>query len=42
MKSDFNMNFENVVQEPVLYGDFVAQTADKAYQEIDDVKLVNK
>ena len=42
MKSDFSMNFESVVQEPVLYGDFVAQTADKSYQELNDVKLVNR
>ena len=41
MKTDFNMNFEDVVQEPVLYGDFVAQSADKSYQEIDDLSLVN-
>ncbi|CAF1149286.1 unnamed protein product [Adineta steineri] len=42
MKADFNMNFESVVQEPVLYGDFVASSADKSYQEIDDVKLMKK
>lgn len=41
MKADFNINFPDVVQEPVLYGDFVAQTADKAYQELDDVPLVS-
>lgn len=40
MKADFNIDFNEVVQEPVLYGDFVAQTAEKAYQEIDDVPLV--
>jgi hypothetical protein len=40
MKVDFNINFDDVVQEPVLYGDFVAQTADKAYQELDDLPLV--
>ena len=41
MKADFNINFDNVVQEPVLYGDFVAHSADKSYQELDDLKLVN-
>jgi dynein heavy chain, axonemal len=41
MKADFNINFPDVVQEPVLYGDFVAQTADKSYQEMDDVTLVS-
>jgi hypothetical protein len=41
MKADFNINFDDVVQEPVLYGDFVAHTADKAYQELDDLTLVN-
>jgi hypothetical protein len=41
MKADFSINFDEVVHEPVLYGDFVAQTADKAYQEIEDVLLVN-
>lgn len=40
MKSDFNVNFSDVVQEPVLYGDFVAHSAERAYQEIDDIKLV--
>jgi hypothetical protein len=40
MKADFNVDFNEVIQEPVLYGDFVAQTADKYYQEIDDVTLV--
>lgn len=42
MKADFQINFEDVVQEPVLYGDFVTQSADKSYQEIDDVKLVKR
>jgi hypothetical protein len=41
MKADFNINCDDVVQEPVLYGDFVAQTAEKIYQELDDLKLVN-
>jgi hypothetical protein len=41
MKADFNMNFDDVVKEPVLYGDFIAHTNDKSYQEIDDLKLVN-
>jgi len=40
MTADFQLNFNDVVQEPVLYGDFVAHSADKAYQEIDDLKLV--
>ena len=40
MKSDYNMNFDDVVQEPVLYGDFVGHSADRSYQEIDDLKLV--
>jgi hypothetical protein len=40
MKADFNIDHNEVVQEPVLYGDFVAQTAEKIYQEIDDVPLV--
>jgi len=40
MKADFNINFDDVVQEPVLYGDFVAHSADKAYQELDDLPLV--
>lgn len=42
MKSDFNINFDEVVQEPVLYGDFVGNNADRSYQEIDDVKLMRK
>ena len=41
MKADFNINFDEIIQEPVLYGDFVAQTAEKAYQELDDIPLVN-
>lgn len=41
MKSDFSVNFDDAVKEPVLYGDFVAHTADKAYQEIDDIPLVS-
>ena len=41
MTADFNINVNDVVQEPVLYGDFVAQSGDRAYQEIDDLALVN-
>ncbi len=41
MKVDFNINFDEIIQEPVLYGDFVAQTAEKVYQELDDLPLVN-
>ena len=40
MTADFNVNFSEVVQEPVLYGDFVGHNADRSYQEIDDLKLV--
>ncbi len=40
MKTDFNINYDEVVQEPVLYGDFVANTAEKSYQQLDDLKLV--
>ena len=42
MKADFNINFDDVIQEPVLYGDFVAHSGDKSYQEIDDLKLVTR
>jgi len=40
MKTDFNINYDEVVQEPVLYGDFAANTAEKSYQQLDDLKLV--
>jgi dynein heavy chain len=42
MKSDFNINFDDIIQEPILYGDFVAHSADKAYQELDDLTLMKK
>ena len=41
MQADFNLHFDDVVHEPIIYGDFVAHTADKAYQELDDLTLVN-
>lgn len=41
MKADFLINFDDIIKEPVVYGDFVAHTADKAYQELDDLPLVN-
>ena len=40
MKADFHMDASEVIQEPVLYGDFVHQTGDKSYQELDDPTLV--
>ena len=40
MQVDFSMNASEVIQEPVLYGDFVHQTGDKSYQELDDPTVV--
>ncbi|CAF1941259.1 unnamed protein product [Rotaria magnacalcarata] len=40
--ADFNINFDEVIKEPVLYGDFVSTGSDKSYQEIIDLVLMKK
>lgn len=40
MQTSFSVTFDDVIHEPVLYGDFVATGADKNYQEIQDIALV--